>query len=60
MGIHTGPIDANQWLREFGILVGYTDIYEVVNEGERCSPERIVGYYQTLKAEYANFHRWTR
>lgn len=52
MGIHTGPIDANQWLEEFGILVGYTDIYEVVNEGEKCLPGEIEAYYEQLRSEY--------
>lgn len=52
MGIHTGPIDANQWLREFGILVGYTDIYDVVREGEGTAPEEIEAYYEQLTSEY--------
>jgi len=52
MGIHAGLIDPNQWLREFGILVGYTDIYEVVNEGERFSREEIEAYYAQLRSEY--------
>ena len=52
MGIHTGLIDANQWLQEFGILVGYTDIYEVVNEGEKCPREEIKVYYEQLRSEY--------
>ena len=52
MGIHAGLIDANQWLREFGILVGYTDLYEVVNAGEKCSREEIQAYYEQLESEY--------
>ncbi len=52
MGIHAGLIDPNQWLCEFGILVGYTDLYEVVNEGEKRSHDEVVAYYETLKGEY--------
>jgi L-fucose isomerase len=52
MGIHTGPIDANQWMREFGILVGYSDLYDVVNEGEKCTIEEVQAYYEQLKSEY--------
>jgi len=52
MGIHAGLIDPNQWLREFGILVGYTDLYEVVTEGEKRSRDEVVAYYETLKSEY--------
>ncbi len=52
MGIHTGPIDANQWLREFGILVGYTDLYEVVAEGEKRPREEVVACYEELRSEY--------
>jgi len=52
MGIHTGPIDANQWLREFGILVGYTDLFEVVHEGEESSPEEVEACHRQLKTEY--------
>jgi L-fucose isomerase len=52
MGIHTGPIDDNQWLREFGILVGYTDVYDVVREGEGTAPEEIEAYYEQLISEY--------
>lgn len=52
MGIHAGLIDPNQWLREFGILVGYTDLYEVVCAGERCSRDEVIAYHERLKAEY--------
>jgi L-fucose isomerase len=52
MGIHAGLIDPNQWLREFGILVGYTDMYEVVHEGERIQREEIEAYHERLRSEY--------
>ena len=52
MGIYTGPIDASQWLREFGILVDYTDLYEVVREGEQCPYAEVTACYRQLCAEY--------
>ncbi|MCZ7545446.1 MAG: hypothetical protein M5R40_18860 [Anaerolineae bacterium] len=53
MGIYTGPIDPAQWLREFGVSVGYVDQYEVVAAGEQIPQDEIRRYYEeTLKAEY--------
>jgi L-fucose isomerase len=52
MGIHAGLIDPNQWLQQFGILVGYTDIYEVVQEGEKLPREDVERYYEQLTSEY--------
>ncbi len=52
MGIHTGPIDPQQWLAEFGILTGFTDMYEVVYEAEQLSQDKAKGYYKVLEDEY--------
>jgi L-fucose isomerase len=52
MGIHTGPIDANQWFKEFGILVSFSDLHSVVSEGEKCSTEEIKAYHEQLRSEY--------
>lgn len=52
MGIHTGIIDANQWLERFGILVGFTDQYAIVVEAEKIPQEEVKNYYELLKKEY--------
>lgn len=52
MGIHTGIIDANQWLKQFGILVGFTDQYAVVVEAEKIPEEEVQNYYEQLQKEY--------
>jgi L-fucose isomerase len=52
MGILTGIVDANQWLKDFGILTGYTDQYTVVLEAEKFQLTEIKKYYETLKGEY--------
>ena len=52
MGIYTGPIDPAQWLREFGLSVGFVDLYEVVAEGEKVSQDELRAYYRKLQEEY--------
>ena len=52
MGIYTGPIDPAQWMRDFGLTVGFLDQQEVVTEGEQVPQDEVFGYYQTLVKEY--------
>ena len=52
MGILTGIVDANQWLKDFGILTGFTDQYTVVVEAEKFQLAEIKKYYEELKGEY--------
>ena len=52
MGILTGIVDANQWLKDFGILTGFTDQYTLVVEAEKFKPEEVQKYYGQLKGEY--------
>lgn len=52
MGIYTGPVDPSQWLKDFGISIGFIDQYEVVAEGEKVSEEALKKCYETLKKEY--------
>jgi len=52
MGILTGIVDANQWLKDFGILTGFTDQYSLVVEAEKFNLEEIKNYHQILKNEY--------
>lgn len=52
MGIYTGPVDPSQWLKDFGISIGFVDQYEVVSEGEKASEQELKEYYETLKVEY--------
>ena len=52
MGILTGIVDANQWLRDFGILTGFTDQYTLVVEAEKFSISEVKNYYESLKNEY--------
>ena len=54
MGIHTGIIDANQWLEEFGILVRYTDQYGLVVEAERIAAEEVENCYSRLQEMYGH------
>lgn len=37
MGILTGIVDANQWLKDYGILTGFTDQYTLIVEAEKVS-----------------------
>jgi len=52
MGILTGIVDANQWLREFGILTGFIDQYSVVVEAEKISKSAVDDYHKELELEY--------
>ena len=52
MGIYTGPIDPAQWLREFGLSVGFVDQYEVAAEGEKVAQDELRDYYHKLQEEY--------
>ncbi|MCL5985663.1 MAG: hypothetical protein M1371_03755 [Actinobacteria bacterium] len=52
MGIHTGIIDANQWMEEFGILVSFTDQYAVVVEAEKIERDKVTAYHNLLKSAY--------
>lgn len=52
MGIITGIVDANQWLREFGILTGFIDQYAVVLEAEKIKKKDVENYYKELEKEY--------
>lgn len=52
MGILTGIVDANQWLKDFGILTGFTDQYTLVLEAGKISPEEVKDYYRELKNDY--------
>jgi len=52
MGILTGIVDANQWLKDFGILTSFTDQYTLVIEAEKISPVEVKDYYKILKNEY--------
>lgn len=54
MGIHTGIIDANQWLEQFGILVRYTDQYGAVAEAERITEGQVRACYRELQAIYGH------
>jgi len=53
MGIHTGIIDANQWLSDFGILVGFTGEYAIVVEAEKVVRSKVEEIYTQLKEEYS-------
>jgi L-fucose isomerase len=52
MGILTGIVDPNQWLKDFGILTGFTDQYTLVVEAEKFSIQEVKDYYEILKDEY--------
>jgi L-fucose/D-arabinose isomerase len=52
MGILTGIVDANQWLREFGILTGFIDQYSIIVEAEKVQKNDVENYYKELKKEY--------
>lgn len=52
MGILTGIVDANQWLKDFGILTGFTDQYTLVVEAGEFSENEVRHYYQKLKEDY--------
>jgi len=52
MGILTGIVDPNQWLKKFGILTGFTDQYALVIEAKKISEKMVADYYTKLKEEY--------
>jgi L-fucose isomerase len=52
MGILTGIVDPNQWLKDFGILTGFTDQYTLVIEAEKFPISKVKEYYELLKSEY--------
>jgi len=52
MGILTGIVDANQWLKDFGILTGFTDQYTMVVEAEKIAIREVKEYYKMLEKEY--------
>lgn len=60
MGILTGIVDANQWLKDFGILTGFTDQYTVVVEAEKFQITEIKKYYEVLKGEYKSIPEFNK
>jgi L-fucose isomerase len=60
MGILTGIVDANQWLKEFGILTGFTDQYSVVVEAGKFQLNEIKKYYEELKSEYKSIPEFNK
>lgn len=52
MGIYTGIPDAQQWLKKFGIVIGFTDQYSVVIEAESVSQTAVEECYKQLSSEY--------
>ena len=60
MGILTGIVDANQWLKDFGILTGFTDQYTLVVEAEKIPISEVKSYYEKLKKEYKSIPEFSR
>ena len=60
MGIITGIIDANQWLKDFGILTGFTDQYTLVVEAEKFPISEVENYYGELKKEYKSVPEFSK
>jgi len=60
MGILTGIVDANQWLKDFGILTGFTDQYTLVVEAEKIPISEVKNYYEKLKKEYKSIPEFNR
>lgn len=60
MGILTGIVDANQWLKDFGILTGFTDQYTVVVEAEKFPVSEVKNYYEKLKNEYRSIPEFSK
>ncbi len=52
MGILTGIIDANQWLKDFGIITSFIDQYSLVIEAEKIPENAVKDYYEELKRGY--------
>ena len=60
MGILTGIADANQWLKDFGILTGFTDQYTLVVEAEKFPISEVKNYYGELKKEYKSVPEFSK
>jgi len=60
MGILTGIVDHNQWLKDFGILTGFTDQYSVVVEAEKFPISEVKKYYETLRDEYKSIPEFSK
>lgn len=60
MGIITGIVDANQWLRDFGIITGYTDQYALILEAEKIKTVKAKEYYGELKKEYNSIPEYSQ
>ncbi|MBN1299570.1 MAG: hypothetical protein JW997_07795 [Actinobacteria bacterium] len=59
MGILTGIVDANQWLKDFGILTGFTDQYTCVVEADKIASEDVKQYYKGLEKEYKSIPQFS-
>ena len=60
MGILTGIVDANQWLKDFGILTGFTDQYSIVVEAEKFPISEVKNHYEKLKNEYKSIPEFSK
>lgn len=60
MGILTGMADTNQWLKDFGILTGFTDQYTLVVEAEKFPISEVKNYYGELKKEYKSVPEFSK
>jgi len=60
MGILTGIVDANQWLKDFGILTGFTDQYSIVVEAEKFTISEVRSYHEKLKNEYKSIPEFSK
>jgi L-fucose isomerase len=52
MGIISGIVDSNQWLKDFGILTGFIDQYSIVVEAQNVLENEIDKCYKELELEY--------
>jgi L-fucose isomerase-like protein len=59
MGILTGIVDANQWLKDFGILTGFTDQYSLVVEAGKISDKDVKSCYEELKKDYRSIPEYS-
>jgi len=60
MGILTGIVDANQWLKDFGILTGFTDQYTIIVEAEKFPISEVKKYHEKLKNEYRSIPEFNK
>ncbi|MHB8277641.1 MAG: hypothetical protein ACYDIA_08320 [Candidatus Humimicrobiaceae bacterium] len=60
MGILTGIVDANQWLKDFGILTGFTDQYTIVVEAEKFPISEVKKYHEKLRNEYRSIPEFSK